>query len=62
MDLLFVRLFGGQKDNDLLQFIEKFADGFILHISGSEFLNDHCFYESGHLDGDIDMYPIVKFY
>lgn len=50
-----------RKDNDLLQFIEKFADRIhFAHLRNLRFLNDHCFYESGHLDGDIDMYPIVK--
>lgn len=50
-----------RKDNDLLQFIEKFADRIhFTHLRNLRFLNDHSFYESGHLDGDIDMYPIVK--
>lgn len=50
-----------RKDNDLLRFIERFADRIhFAHIRNLRFLNDHCFYESGHLDGDIDMYPIVK--
>ncbi|WP_352422186.1 mannonate dehydratase [Proteiniphilum sp.] len=49
------------KDNDLLQFIEKFADRIhFAHLRNLRFLNNHSFYESGHLDGDIDMYPIVK--
>lgn len=50
-----------RKDNDLLQFIEKFADRIhFAHLRNLRFLNDYSFYESGHLDGDIDMYPIVK--
>lgn len=49
------------KNNDLLQFIEKFADRIhFAHLRNLRFLNNHSFYESGHLDGDIDMYPIVK--
>ncbi len=50
-----------RKDNDLLQFIENFADRIhFAHLRNLRFLNDYSFYESGHLDGDIDMYPIVK--
>jgi len=50
-----------RKENDLLQFIEKFADRIhFAHLRNLRFLNDHSFYESGHIDGDIDIYPIIE--
>ncbi len=50
-----------RKDNDLLRFIEKFGPRIhFAHLRNLKFLSDHRFYESGHLDGDIDMYAIIK--
>jgi mannonate dehydratase len=51
----------GRKDNDLVKFVEKFGDRIhFAHIRNLKYLSDGCFYESGHLDGDIDLYSIVK--
>lgn len=50
-----------RKDNNLLQFIEKFAERIhFAHLRNLRYLHDHCFYESGHLEGDMDIYAIIK--
>lgn len=52
---------GANKENDLLRYIEKFGERIhFAHIRNLRFVGKRCFYESGHLDGDVDLYPIVK--
>ncbi|NLZ73580.1 MAG: mannonate dehydratase, partial [Bacteroidales bacterium] len=31
-----------------------------VHLRNIQFLNDSTFYESGHLDGVVDLYTVVK--
>ena len=49
-----------RKDNDLEQLVKRFGDRIhFAHLRNLKYLSESCFYESGHLDGDIDMYSIV---
>lgn len=49
-----------RKDNDLTRFVKKFGDRIhFVHLRNLKYLDDTRFYESGHLNGDIDMFPIV---
>lgn len=51
----------GRKDNDLIKFIEKFGNRIhFAHIRNIKYLSDTCFYESGHLDGDLNFYTIIE--
>src|SRR5690554_6665349 len=49
-----------RRDNDLPRFIEKFGDRIhFAHLRNLKYLDDARFYESGHLDGDVNMHAIV---
>ena len=49
-----------RKDNDLLQIIEKTADRIhFVHLRNTQMLPDGSFYESGHLQGSLDMVSIM---
>ncbi len=50
-----------RKENDIPLFIQKFGDRIhFVHLRNIQFLNQTTFYESGHLDGVVDLYTVVK--
>lgn len=49
------------RSNDLVQMVEKLAPRIhFTHLRNNVFLDNGAFHEYGHIEGDIDMYPIVK--
>ncbi len=50
-----------RKENDLPLLIKKFGERIhFVHLRNIQFLNESTFYESGHLNGVVDMYIVVK--
>lgn len=50
-----------RKENDMSLLIQKFGNRIhFVHLRNIQFLNDSTFYESGHLDGVVDLYTVVK--
>lgn len=50
-----------RKGNDPVALLKRFADRVhFAHLRNLKYLDDYRFYESGHLDGDVDMYAVVK--
>lgn len=50
-----------RRENDLVKIVEKLgARIHFSHLRNNLFTENGCFYESGHLSGSIEMYPIVK--
>jgi len=48
-------------DNDLVTFVKQFADRIhFVHLRNTQLLPDRSFYESGHLEGSVDMYAVLK--
>jgi mannonate dehydratase len=50
-----------RRDNDLVDIVKTLAPRIhFLHLRNNQFSENGCFYESGHLEGSIDMYPLMK--
>jgi len=53
--------FGARPDNDLVKMLQKFGNYVhFLHLRSTKKDANGNFYEADHLDGDADMYAIVK--
>jgi len=52
---------GARKDNNVLKVMQKFGDNIhFLHLRNTKNDGDGNFYEANHLEGDVDMYAIIK--
>ncbi len=53
--------FSSCKENNITQMAEKFADRIhFLHLRNTKYISKYEFIESGHLEGDVDMYSVMK--
>ncbi len=49
------------RQNNLLQIVEKLGPRIhFAHLRNNVFFEHRAFHEYGHIEGDIDMYPIIK--
>ena len=52
---------GARRHNDLEEFVDTCHDRIhFLHLRNIAFLGEHDFYESGHIDGDLDTLRILS--
>lgn len=53
--------FSARRDNDLVEMTKKYGHRFhFVHLRNTRVLDDGSFYESGHIEGGIDMASMVK--
>ncbi len=58
---LCVGSFGSRPDNDVVDIVRSFADRVhFIHLRNVRNEDDRTFHESDHLDGDVDMFAVVK--
>ncbi len=50
-----------RRDNNLVEMAAEFASRIqFLHLRNTQWIDEDTFYESGHLDGSVDMYSLMK--
>jgi len=53
--------FGARRDNDLVKMTEDFGSRiYFLHLRNTKILENGDFYEANHLEGDANMFQIIK--